>query len=73
MKQDYICSVCGERAILKDIEHIFLICGCDKGSWVSSQKGGHYTNSTGAKPIPANEKIKPQFDIIKLKRKIKKI
>lgn len=72
MKHEYVCSVCGKRAISKDTQHVFLICGCDKGSWVSDPKGGHYINTAGAKPIPSNEEPKPQYDIVKLRRKPKR-
>ena len=71
MKVEYVCSICRKRAVVKDAQRVFLVCGCDKGSWVSDTKGGHYANSTGAKPILSNEEPPQQYDVIKLRRKPK--
>lgn len=72
MKNNYICSVCQRKAVIKDPKRPpFLVCGCDKGSWVSDAKGGRYANSTGAKPILNHEKLESPIEVIKIRRKPK--
>ncbi|GEM_PF-7046804 len=50
----WYCSVCGKEAYYDGRcgDGPVLVCGCNKGEWVNEgNRGGYYTNPTGAKPV----------------------